>query len=93
MLGQLAKDRLTKLAVALLLTCAFGLLSGCGYATAQGRQQMAYARYVRKYSHNRVKQKTKFKKMKVPNAPESQNAAHASVSDGPQSVSSSSGSN
>jgi hypothetical protein len=56
--------------------------------TASGRQQLAYARYVRKQTHNRVKMQTKFKKVKIPNAA----AAEPKMSgtrQGPQSVSSS----
>lgn len=70
---------------ALLLCVA---LSGCSYATARGRQQLAYARYVKKFSHNKLKQQTKFKKVKMPAPPESKTNVNATVGAGPQSMSS-----
>jgi hypothetical protein len=72
-----------------LLGCA--LLSGCSYASTRGRQQMAYARYVKKFSHKRVKQQTKFKKWKMPFTPQSQQNVNTSVGGGPESASSISG--
>lgn len=74
--------------IAFLLTAI--LLSGCSYATSSGRQQMAYARYVKKYSHKRIKQQTKFKKLKMPKmplTPPAQPIMTNSSNDGPQSVS------
>ena len=41
----------------LAVTLAFG---GCSSFTKQGRQQAAYAKYVRKMSKGRVKQQKKF---------------------------------
>jgi hypothetical protein len=79
----------TRSTIAILLGCA--LLGGCSYTTTQGRQQMAYARYVKKFSHKRVKQKTKFKKWKMPFTPPSQPTVTTGVSDSPQSVRSSEG--
>jgi hypothetical protein len=58
------------------------MLPGCAYMSRSGRQQLAYAHYVKKYSHNRVKQKTKFKKVKVPK-PSPQNTVPGNS---PQSV-------
>ena len=66
-------------------------ISGCSYATAQGRQQIAYAHYVKKYSHKRVKQQTKFKKVKMPFTPSSKPGITTGVNDGPQSISAGSG--
>jgi hypothetical protein len=43
-----------------LLILAGTLLSGCSMLTAQGRQERAYARYVRKSSLGRVKQQKLF---------------------------------
>jgi outer membrane biogenesis lipoprotein LolB len=43
-----------------LLLVALTLLSGCSMLTAQGRQERAYARYVRKSSLGRVKQQKLF---------------------------------
>jgi hypothetical protein len=72
-----------------VFACALvGLLPGCAHFTSSGRQQLAYAKYVRKQSHNRVKMATKFKKVHIPSA----NSAEPKItgtSGGPQSVSSS----
>lgn len=46
--------------VSTLLLAAATLLSGCSMLTAQGRQERAYARYVRKSSLGRVKQQKLF---------------------------------
>jgi len=70
--------------IAILVGCA--LLSGCSYATTQGRQQMAYARYVKKFSHKRVTKQPKVKKWKMPLTPPSQPTISSGVSDSPQSV-------
>ena len=43
---------------ALILVATF--LSGCSMLTAQGRQERAYERYVRKSSHGRLKQQKRF---------------------------------
>jgi hypothetical protein len=42
------------------------LLPACAHFSSSGRQQLAYARYVRKQSHNRVKMTTKYKKVRMP---------------------------
>ena len=78
-------ERTIKTTSALLLACA--LFSGCSSFTKAGRQQAAYARYIKKYSHNRAKQQVKFKKMKVPKGTTSPATVTAGVNDGPQSVS------
>jgi hypothetical protein len=82
MLGQ----PLRLIGIALLAGSVF--LSGCSYMTKSGRQQMAYRNYVKKYSHNRVKQQTKFKRIKTPQPPQTQEAVRTASSSGPQSVSS-----
>jgi hypothetical protein len=41
-----------------LLLAGSILLSGCSMLTAQGRRERAYARYVAKCSHRRVKQQS-----------------------------------
>jgi hypothetical protein len=51
---------------AALVLVVFLLLPACANFSKSGRQQLAYARYVKKMSHNRVRQQTKFKKTKVP---------------------------
>ena len=81
MLGQLSR-----LIVVVLVGCS--MLSGCGYMTKSGRQQIAYAHYVKKYSHRHAKQKMKYKRVKMPAPPPSDAVVHASAGDSPQSVSS-----
>jgi type IV pilus biogenesis protein CpaD/CtpE len=80
-------ERSPRTLVVLALSCA--LLSGC--ANAQQRQQAAYARYVKKFSHNRIKQKKKFKVVKMPAPPPASNIGSGGTNDYPHSVSSSSG--
>ncbi len=75
------------IAIALLAVSVF--LSGCSYMTKSGRDQMAYRNYVKKYSHNRVKQKTKFKKIRMPQPPQTQESVKTAASGAPQSMSSS----
>jgi hypothetical protein len=77
---------LRSIGIALIAGSVF--LSSCSYMTRSGRQQMAYRNYVKKYSHNRVKQQTKFKKIKTPQPPQTQEAVRTASSSGPQSVSS-----
>ena len=70
-----------------LIVCL--LLPSCAHFTSTGRQQLAYAKYVRKQSHNRVQQQTKFKKTRVPNAPtSSEPKITAGESESPESVTS-----
>jgi PBP1b-binding outer membrane lipoprotein LpoB len=76
--------------VALLMAAAL-LFSSCSHFSQAGRQQLAYARYVRKQSHNRVKQQTKFKKVKVPPSQMPSQPAINAESQGPESVSSAGG--
>ncbi len=76
-------ERSTHILLLGVLTLA---LPACGYMTSGSRQQMAYAHYVRKMSHNRVHQKTKFKKTKVPKGQTSEPMLNGGTQ-GPQSVS------
>jgi hypothetical protein len=78
-------ERITRLIIVALL--GLSLLPGCAYMTKSGRRQMAYARYVKKYSHNRVKVRRKFAKVKIPK-PSRDNVINGSVNDAPQSVTS-----
>jgi len=75
-----------------LLILALTLLSGCSMLTAQGRQEGAYARYVRKSSLGRVKQQKLFaargNTMPVTHSTEPVMTTEAS---GPESVSEGSG--
>lgn len=74
---------------AALVLAALFLLPSCSHFSQSGRQQLAYAKYVKKMSHNRVRQQTKFKKTKMPRAPlPSAPREMTSTSDSPQSVSS-----
>jgi hypothetical protein len=71
------------LVVALGATC----LTGCSYLTSSGRQQMAYQRYVRKSSGQKMKLNKKIKAPKMPKTPPpSDNRVESGVSDTPQSV-------
>jgi hypothetical protein len=65
------------------------LLSSCSNFTQSGRQQAAYAKYVKKQSHNRVRQQVKFKKTKAPTIPPSDPKMSASAGEGgPQAMTS-----
>ncbi len=78
----------------LVIVLGSSMLSGCSHMTTQGRQQLAYARYVKKFSHNRVRQKNKFKKVKMPKPTiESHSSPSANTSDSPQSATLSGGEN
>ena len=71
----------------LLVVLAAAPLSGCGYMTQNGRQQMAYQRYVRKQSGKRMKMQKKLKPPRMPLTPgPSDNHINTEVSDAPQSV-------
>jgi hypothetical protein len=84
--GRAMLEQMSKSAATLLVVCA--LLSGCARFSQTGRSQAAYAKYVRKMSHNRVKMQTKFKKVKTPKASIPRDVVNAgTVTDGPQSVS------
>jgi hypothetical protein len=75
----------------LLIAFAIAPLSGCAYMSKNGRQQMAYQRYVKKFSGRQVKQKKKIKAPRMPLTPEpSQNKVNTEVTDSsaPQSVTS-----
>ncbi|MGH7936749.1 MAG: hypothetical protein ACREF8_07050 [Chthoniobacterales bacterium] len=66
--------------ISLLLLAAM-FLPGCSMFSKSGRQQAAYARYVRKMSGNRVKQQRIFRSSKKPMMPVSE-----PVDSGPVSV-------
>jgi hypothetical protein len=72
-----------------LLAAVLLLLPSCAHFSQSGRQQLAYAKYVKKMSHNRVRQQTKFKKTKIPKTPlPSAPREMTSTGESPQSVSS-----
>jgi hypothetical protein len=80
------EQTIRRLSVALIVCL---LLPSCAHFTSSGRQQLAYAKYVRKQSRNRVQQQTKFKKTRVPAAPNSSDPKiTAGASESPESVTS-----
>jgi outer membrane biogenesis lipoprotein LolB len=79
-------EQTMKRAALLLVACL--LLPSCSHLTQSGRQQAAYAKYVKKQSHNRVRQQAKFKKTKVPTMASSDPKVSAQANDGPQAVTS-----
>ena len=81
MLGQLIRR-----ALVILLGCL--LLPSCSHFSQTGRQRLAYAKYVKKQSNNRVRQQTKFKKTRVPSPGPSEPKEITGMSESPQSVSS-----
>ena len=61
--------------------------SGCSYMTTNGRQQMAYQRYVRKQSGRKMKIQKKIKSPKMPKTPgPSDNKVDVEKIETPQSV-------
>ena len=75
----------------LFLLCALASapLSGCAYMSQNGRQQLAYQRYVKKFSGRRTKQQKKIKPPKMPRLPgPSDNRVNTEVNESPQSVTS-----
>jgi uncharacterized lipoprotein len=77
------------LRVFLVAALAVSSLSGCSYMTKSGRQQMAYQRYVKKFSGKRTKQQKKIKAPRIPRSPgPSDNKVNTQVSESPQSVTS-----
>jgi uncharacterized lipoprotein len=71
----------------LLVALAAAPLSGCAYMSKSGRQQMAYQRYIRKSSGNRMKVQKKMKAPKIPRvAPPSKNKVNTEVNESPESV-------
>ena len=69
-----------------LLVVLIGLADGgCSYLTSSGRQQAAYARYVRHSSYTRVKMQKKFhSRLKIPSPEMSEPTITAGA--GPESV-------
>ena len=73
----------------LLSAIAVAPLSGCAYATKSGRQQMAYQRYVKKFSGKKMKQQKKIKAPRMPRLPgPSDYHTNTEVNESPQSVTS-----
>jgi hypothetical protein len=80
-------EQIARRAALILLACF--LLPSCSHFTQSGRQQLAYAKYVRKQSGIRKRQQVKFKTPRMPKAPElSPDHVATGVSESPQSVTS-----
>jgi hypothetical protein len=78
-------EKIAKHAALILLACF--LLPSCSHFTQSGRQQLAYAKYVRKQSGIRQHQQAKFKKPRVPKAPaNSPDQVATGVGESPQAV-------
>lgn len=54
-----------RFAAVILLTMLAGVEGGCSYLTTHGRQEAAYARYVRRSSYGRVRLQSKLSSPKV----------------------------
>jgi hypothetical protein len=80
-------EQTTRSVVVVLLLSSVMLLSGCMHFTQASRREAAYAKYIRKYSRNRVRGHVKYKHVKMPKPPR-QDLVNTSL--GPVSVSSSS---
>ena len=78
--------------LALFLVGNLLLCSGCSMLTAQGRRERAYAHYVAKYSHGRVKQQRKLRFLgasKIPHPKPSEPVESIQIGEaggGPESV-------
>ena len=60
---------------------------GCSYLTSRGRQEAAYARYVRRSSAGRVKMQKKFASFpKIPSAQPVDQSPQIATAAGPESV-------
>jgi hypothetical protein len=80
-------EQIAKRAALILLACF--LLPSCSHFTHSGRQQLAYAKYVRKQSGIRQRQQVKFKTPSMPKPQEpSPDHTTTGIGDSPQSVTS-----
>jgi hypothetical protein len=59
---------------------------GCSYLTSSGRQQAAYARYVRRSSYAHAKMQKKFRSHVKIQSPEIQSEPTVTARSGPESV-------
>ena len=60
--------------------------SGCSYLTKNGRQQAAYARYIRQSSYNRMKLQQKLSSSPKIQAPKMESEPSVATSTSPESV-------
>ena len=73
----------------LLVAISITALSGCAYMTQSGRQQMAYQRYIKKFSGKKMKQQKKLKAPRMPRLPgPSDYHTNTELNESPQSVTS-----
>jgi len=71
----------------LLLVALLALADGgCSYVTKSGRQQAAYARYIRHSSYNRVKLQRKLSSSPKIRPPKMESEPTVATSTGPESV-------
>jgi hypothetical protein len=76
-----------KISVCLLIVTVALSNSGCSYLTARGRQEAAYARYVRRSSAGRVKMQRKLGGFpKIPTAQPVDQSSQMTAATGPESV-------
>jgi hypothetical protein len=75
-----------------ILICGLVVLSalgngGCSYLTSRGRQEAAYARYVRRSSAGRIKMQKKLASFpKIPTSPPVEQSPQIATATGPESV-------
>jgi hypothetical protein len=65
------------------------VLPGCAHFTKNGRQQLAYERYVRKCSKQRDRQRAKMKAPRIPRVARSQDKVTTELGGSPESATSS----
>jgi hypothetical protein len=71
----------------LVLVVLLALMDGgCSYLTKSGRQQVAYARYIRHSSYNRMKLQRKLSSSPKIQPPKMENDPTLATSTGPESV-------
>jgi hypothetical protein len=75
-----------KVAPLLLVVLLAGTGGGCSYLTKSGRQQAAYARYVRHASYNRMKLQRKLSSSPKIQQPKMESEPTVATSTGPESV-------
>jgi hypothetical protein len=64
---------------------SFLILPGCAHFSKSGRQELAYAKYVRKCSYTRDRQRSKLKtpRIAIPASAPSDNKVHVEVANAP----------
>jgi hypothetical protein len=82
--------RMLNFTLVILIGCVF--LPGCAYLSKNGRQQMAYQRYVKKCLKMKYRRQAKItkKQQRIPHAPKTKWEVTASKSDSPDTSASTS---